>query len=201
MGRKARPEEAGADALLRFEALFRQDADTVLTYATRRSNSDTAQEVVAETFAIAWRRLDVIPDPALPWLLGVARRVLANERRSQGRAEALTLRLVGEHHGSVDDPADVVGARLSAQAALDRLQPGEREVLELIAWEGLSVAEVAAALGCSRVTVAVRMHRARRRFSPLSRRAPEHSCALDRKAPRMGGDRAGEKRPDRSGRD
>jgi RNA polymerase sigma-70 factor (ECF subfamily) len=76
-----------------FEALFHQHADAVLAYAIRRSDVDAAEEVVAETFAVAWRRLDVVPDPALPWLLGVVRRVLANELRSLGRAEALTLRL------------------------------------------------------------------------------------------------------------
>lgn len=125
-------EEPQAYALRRFEALFRQNADTVLAYAARRSDLDTAQEVVAETFAVAWRRLDVVPDPALPWLLGVARKVLANERRSRSRAEALTLRLGRESVASSDDPADVVDARLSAQAALDRLLPAEREVLELL---------------------------------------------------------------------
>lgn len=144
----SRPYEAArTDALLRFEALFRQNADTVLAYATRRSDVDTAQEVVAETFAVAWRRLDVVPDPPLPWLLGVARRILANERRSRSRAEALRLRLVRESAESPDDPADVVDARVSAQAALDRLLPAEREVLELIAWEGLSPTQAADALG------------------------------------------------------
>jgi len=63
-------EERDGYAFARFEALFRENADTVLAYATRRSDPDTAQEIVAETFAVAWRRLDVVPDPALPWLLG-----------------------------------------------------------------------------------------------------------------------------------
>jgi RNA polymerase sigma-70 factor, ECF subfamily len=161
------PEEANADPLGRFEALFRQNADTVLAYATRRSDPDTAQEVVAETFAVAWRRLDVVPDPANAWLLGVARKVLANERRSRTRTESLTLRLVNGSVASADDPAEVVGARVSVQAAIDRLLPAEREVLELLAWEGLSPAQAAEALGCSRAAIAVRMHRARRRLLRL----------------------------------
>jgi RNA polymerase sigma-70 factor, ECF subfamily len=160
-------EEPDGHALGRFEALFRENADTVLAYATRRSDPDTAQEIVADTFAVAWRRLDAVPDPALPWLLGVARNVLANERRSRRRAEALMLRLVREPIESSDDPADVVDARLSVQAALDRLLPAEREVLELLAWEGLSTAQASDALGCSRVALAVRMHRARWRFRQL----------------------------------
>jgi RNA polymerase sigma-70 factor (ECF subfamily) len=160
-------EEATRQGLPRFEALFHQHADAVLAYAIRRSDPDTAEEVVAETFAVAWRRLDVVPDLALPWLLGVARRVLANERRSRGRAEALALRLTREPVVSSEDPADEVDARLSAQAALGRLLPAEREVLELLAWEGLSVPQAAEALGCSRAAIAVRMHRARRRLHRL----------------------------------
>lgn len=161
------PKDANGDPLGCFEALFRQNADTVLAYATRRSDPDTAQEVVAETFAVAWRRLDVVPDPAIAWLLGVARKVLANERRSRARAESLTLRIVNGSGSSPDDPADVVDARVSMQAAIDRLLPAEREVLELLAWEGLSPAQAAETLGCSRAAIAVRMHRARRRLLRL----------------------------------
>jgi RNA polymerase sigma-70 factor (ECF subfamily) len=159
--------EAAGSALRRFEVLFHQHADAVLAYAIRRSDVDTAEEVVAQTFAVAWRRLDVVPDAALPWLLGVARRVLANERRSRGRAEALALRLAREPGASSIDPADEVGARVSAHAALEGLRPAEREVLELLAWEGLSASQAASVLGCSRATIAVRMHRARRRFHRL----------------------------------
>jgi RNA polymerase sigma-70 factor (ECF subfamily) len=171
------PQQAHADPRGRFEALFRQNADTVLAYATRRSDPDTAQEVVAETFAVAWRRLDVVPDPAIAWLLGVARKVLANERRSRSRADALTLRLVRGSGAAAEDAAEVVDARLSVQAALDGLPPADREVLELLAWEGLSAAQAADVLGCSRAAIAVRLHRARRRFhrlleAPIDAQAP-----------------------------
>lgn len=160
-------DEVGGSALWRFEVLFREHAGAVLAYAIRRSDRDTAQEVFAETFAVAWRRIEVIPDPPLPWLLGVARKVLANDRRSRSRAEALAIRLVREPVGSSDDPADAVDARLSAQAALGRLFPAEREVLELLAWDGLTAAQAAEVLGCSRATITMRMHRARRRLSRL----------------------------------
>jgi RNA polymerase sigma-70 factor (ECF subfamily) len=160
-------DEAERASRSRFEALFHDHADAVLAYAIRRSDPDTAEDVVAETFAVAWRRLDVIQDPTLPWLLGVARRVLANQRRSRGRAEALALRLVGEAVASSDDPADEVAARVSAQAALAHLIPAEREVLELLAWEGLSATQAAEVLGCSRAAIAVRLHRARRRVHRL----------------------------------
>jgi RNA polymerase sigma-70 factor (ECF subfamily) len=151
----------------RFEALFHRYADAVRAYALRRTDPDTAQEIVAETFAVAWRRRVTVPDPALPWLLGVARRVLANERRSQGRAAALQVRLVREPASSADDPAGEVDARLSTQAALERLERDEREVLELLAWEGLSVAQAAEVVGCSRASITVRVGRARRRLHRL----------------------------------
>ena len=159
----------GADGtdLRRFELLFREHADAVRAYALRRTDRETAEEVTAETFAVAWRRFPVIPDPALPWLFGVARKVLANERRSRNRADALTLRLVRAPSASSDDPANVVEARLAAQAALDRLRPAELELLELLAWEGLSAAEAAEVLGCSRAAVTLRLHRARRRVDRL----------------------------------
>jgi RNA polymerase sigma-70 factor, ECF subfamily len=153
-----------APELARFELLFREHADAVLAYAARRTDPDAAQEVVAETFLVAWRRLAVVPDPALPWLLGVARRVLANERRSSKRGQALTLRLVREPRRHAHEPTDEVDERLSAQAALGLLPPHEREAIELLAWEGLSTAEAAQVLGCSRGVLAVRVYRARRRL-------------------------------------
>jgi len=82
------------------------------------------------------------------------------------------LRLVREPVESSDDPADVIDARLTVQAALDRLLPAEREVIELLAWEGLSAAQVSDALGCSRVALAVRVHRARWITSLVRSRAP-----------------------------
>jgi RNA polymerase sigma-70 factor (ECF subfamily) len=151
-----------------FEAMFLEHADAVLAYARRRTDPDTAKEVVAEAFTVAWRRLADVPDPALPWLFGVARRSLANARRASSRQEALALRLVHEPAGAKEDAMSEVDARLSARAALDRLSPAEREAIELLAWEGLTPAEAATALGCSRGVVAVRVHRARRHLRQLT---------------------------------
>jgi RNA polymerase sigma-70 factor (ECF subfamily) len=148
----------------RFEALFHDHADAVLAYARRRTDRDTAEEIVGETFTVAWRRLDEVPDPARPWLLGVARRALANSRRSSSRQRTLALRLVHQPQDGGGDPTGEIDASLSARAALRRLPPAEREAIELIAWEGLSSAEAAEVLGCSRSVFAVRLHRARRRL-------------------------------------
>jgi Sigma-70 region 2 len=102
-----------------FERLFHAHADAVLAYARRRSDLDTAQEVVSETFTIAWRRFSDIPDSSLPWLLGVARKVLANMRRTSSRQRAVALRLLEQPASAGGDPTREVDAKLSARAAIE----------------------------------------------------------------------------------
>jgi RNA polymerase sigma-70 factor (ECF subfamily) len=146
----------------RFETLYATHAGRVRAYALRRTSAASADDVVADTFLVAWRRLDAVPDPALPWLLGVARRVLANRRRGEGRAAALHERLAhagaGEsHEGSDGDPR--------VWSALAELPEADQELLLLTAWEELTPGEIAAVLGLRTNTVSVRLHRARRRFT------------------------------------
>jgi RNA polymerase sigma-70 factor, ECF subfamily len=152
------------DPHVRFEQLYRAHADRVHAFALRRTTASAADDVVAEVFLIAWRRLHQVPDRPFPWLLGVARRVLANRRRGEGRASALQVRLAQARR--FDDASMHVDAVdqgvLSALAALGER---DRELLMLIAWEGLDQAEVAHVLGLRRGTVAVRLHRARQRFA------------------------------------
>jgi RNA polymerase sigma-70 factor (ECF subfamily) len=152
----------------RFNALYRAYYRAVLLYASRRTDPDTARDVVAETFLIAWRRLDSVPadsGQAEPWLYGVARRVLANAERSQRRMHRLAARMV---HDSGDealaDPALVISERQRLIQALRRLPEPEREALRLVGWDGLDLAGAALAMGCSRSAMAVRLHRARRRL-------------------------------------
>ncbi|MBO3736984.1 RNA polymerase sigma factor [Actinoplanes flavus] len=147
----------------RFDRLWRDHAAAVLAYARRRVDGDQADEVVAETFVVAWRRLREIPEAARPWLFGVARRVSANIRRSEHRREALHDRLAAQPAPAAGDPSGLVGR------ALDRLPADDRELLMLLAWDGLTRPEAAAALGCSRGTLAVRLHRARRRLEAALR--------------------------------
>jgi RNA polymerase sigma-70 factor, ECF subfamily len=156
------------DAEERFNALYRAHYGAVLRYATRRAGQDTARDAVAETFLIAWRRLDDVPSQpgqAEPWLYGVARRVLANAQRSQRRADRLTARLWLETGGSaVPDIATGVSERQRLARALQLLAEPDREALRLIGWEELDLAGAAIAMGCSRSAMAVRLHRARRRL-------------------------------------
>ncbi len=151
---------------MRFEGLFRSHAGAVRGYALRRTDPDEAEDVVAETFLIAWRRFDDIPANAAPWLLGVARRVLSNRRRSDRRVLSLSDRLAERERRKPSGTGDT-DLRLTIEAALERLPEKEREALRLLAWEGLSTVEAATVLGCTRATLAVRMHRARRRLADI----------------------------------
>jgi RNA polymerase sigma-70 factor, ECF subfamily len=144
----------------RFERLYTTHYASVLAYALRRAPRAEADDVVAETFAIAWRRLADVPEEARPWLYEVARRVLANRRRAEERRSALLDRL-RQAPATASRSTDELRALATAFAALPE---HEREALALVTWEGLSTAEAARAAGCSDVAMRVRLHRARRRL-------------------------------------
>jgi RNA polymerase sigma-70 factor (ECF subfamily) len=142
--------------------LFRDSYPLVRAYALRRAAPDVAQDAVAETFLVAWRRLEDVPDDSLPWLYGTARRVLANQRRSAARGVALEHRLSGATvAGTGADLGDSVGDAELVRLALGRLSDRRREAIMLVAWEGLDGAGAARVAGCSRAAFAVRLHRAR----------------------------------------
>jgi RNA polymerase sigma factor (sigma-70 family) len=150
----------------RFEALFREHYPAVRAYASRRAPTEMAQDAIAETFLIAWRRFDDVPSDPLPWLYGVARRVLANQRRSAGRGTALEEKLASAASpDGHDDLTEQVGDAELMRFALARLSEQDRETLMLVAWEGLDGARAARVAGCSRGTFAVRLHRARSRLA------------------------------------
>jgi RNA polymerase sigma factor (sigma-70 family) len=144
-----------------FEGLFRRNIRPVRAYAVRR-DPQRAEDVVAETFATAWRRLEQVPGHELPWLLAVARRVLANQRRSEKRQTRLAQRLAQERPAAAE-PEDDPRASL-ALAALRTLSERDREVLLLIERDCLGRDAAATVLGCTRAEVRLRLHRARRRY-------------------------------------
>jgi RNA polymerase sigma factor (sigma-70 family) len=150
----------------RFRALFQAHRSAVLAYARRRVDPDAAADVVAETFLVAWRRLDAVPDDALPWLYGVARKVIGNQRRAHRRSQALVDRLGSAVvASSTDSPERRYAAADALRRALAGLGERDREALRLVAWEGLDPERAAHAAGCSRAAFAVRLHRARRRLA------------------------------------
>jgi RNA polymerase sigma-70 factor, ECF subfamily len=164
LGDPTRELDLDRDRARRFEDLFDRHAGRVYAYAARRSTPDAANDVVGETFLIAWRKLDALPADPLPWLLNVAGKVLANRRRSAQRRDAFTAELARTIRASPSiDPADALHTRMAIEDALGRLPPTEKEALTLVAWDGLDIGAAAAAAGCSRATFSVRLHRARRR--------------------------------------
>jgi RNA polymerase sigma-70 factor (ECF subfamily) len=175
------------DPTERFSMLYRTHHGAVLRYASRRTDPDAARDVVAETFLVAWRRLQDVPlDPAQaqPWLYGVARRTLANSDRSRRRSDHLAARLrqCGEFPSQAPDPAEAVTERARLRQALESLPESDQEALRLVGWEELDLAGAALAMGCSRSTMAVRLHRARRRMARALRTTEQddHMSAVAR---------------------
>lgn len=154
----------------RFEAIYRAHLGHVLAYARRRlAGPEEAEEVAAETFTVAWRRLDEIPREPLAWLYGVARHTLMNQRRGERRHAAL-VREVAHDHGVragalAEDLAPAVAAQGRLAQAMEALEAHEREALRLVAWEELTHRQAAAVMGLSRVGFTRLSLRARRRLA------------------------------------
>ena len=153
----------------RFGQIYESYYAAVSAYARRRlTDGDLAQDAVSETFLVAWRRLADVPtgSDTLPWLYGVARRVVANQRRGNLRRGELSSRLARELplHEDVDAGVLVGDERRTVLSALSRLREVDQELLRLAAWEELSHREIGLVVGCSEATVAVRLHRARGRL-------------------------------------
>ncbi|WP_169952646.1 RNA polymerase sigma factor [Microbispora sp. H11081] len=170
----------------RFEAVYRETYGRLTAYAVRRCDSpQDAADVVAEVFTVAWRRVHELPagDEAVLWLYGVARNVVANHRRGEVRRQARSARLDAELADLYEDSPDS-GLELSAIGEAFRSLPDDdRELLSLVAWEGLGRAEIATALGLSRNAVRIRLHRARRRFSRALAEAGVHRTSQSRLTP------------------
>jgi RNA polymerase sigma-70 factor, ECF subfamily len=148
----------------RFERLYRENFRPVLRFALARIDPERAKDVAAETFLVAWRRLDDVPAEPRFWLLGVARRMIAGQFRSEARRDALALRLRGTQRAESSDLAEAVADRDEVLTAFATLRERDREALRLVTWDGLSPAEAADVLDVSRFAFAVRLHRARRRL-------------------------------------
>jgi RNA polymerase sigma-70 factor (ECF subfamily) len=126
------------DRRRRFEQLYAEHVRAVLLYCRRRADAEIADDVTGETFLVAWRRLGEVPQDARPWLLGVARRTLANHRRGDLRRRALHARLTVEATPWIGgDPAESVQSD-AVRAAIAALPEHEREAIALVHWDGLS---------------------------------------------------------------
>ena len=160
------------EARARFEALAAEVVEPVRRFLARRTDPDTAEDVLAETLLVCWRRLDHVPENALPWVYGVARNCLANIQRGDRRQVRLSARIsVVDPPQEVvregDEPDERVGAALAA------LRPDEADLLRLWAWEQLGPTEIAAVLGITANAVSIRLHRARGKFVDELRKIDE----------------------------
>jgi RNA polymerase sigma-70 factor (ECF subfamily) len=172
------PGESGRPGEARFTAIYDACRQRVWAYAAARAGRQAADDVVSETFAVAWRRLRDVPEPALPWLLGVARNVLRERYREQARHAAFTSEFAGEPQarGAFEgDVAEHVAERLAILRAMAALPDGDREILILVAWQGLSPKDAAKVVGCSATALRVRLHRARKRLLQAVEDAPARS--------------------------
>jgi RNA polymerase sigma factor (sigma-70 family) len=152
----------------RFVALYETNYGNIHAYLHRRlaaTGSDVG-EAVADVFTVAWRRLEAVPLPPEDrlWLYGVARRVVLSDRRRLARRIRLKARLMGSALTKTAPEAEEDETRMQVRAAIERLGPGDREVVLLVLWDRLSHAEAAQVLGCSVNAVALRLRRAKLRL-------------------------------------
>ncbi len=148
-----------------FEEIFNDCYERVYRYAARRVAPEAVQDVVSDTFLIAWRRHVELDGEPLPWLLGIARRVAATQRRGSARRDALRERLRSEHAPSRTASGGETHDDPQLALALANLRERDREALMLVAWDGLDHRTAATVMGCSTGSLTVRLHRARRRLA------------------------------------
>jgi RNA polymerase sigma-70 factor (ECF subfamily) len=158
----------------RFEELAPRLIEPLRRFLARRTDPATADDVLAETLLVCWRRLDDVPEDALPWAYGVARNCLANAERSGRRQERLAAKI-----SVVDPPPETAPAPDEGDAALAEamaaLRAEDAELLRLWAWEQLTPAEIAAVLDITSNAASIRLHRARERLRDQLRKVEELS--------------------------
>ncbi|MEU8152412.1 sigma-70 family RNA polymerase sigma factor [Micromonospora sp. NPDC048986] len=150
-----------------FTSLYATEYEHIVRYGLRRlADRDASAELAQEVFVVAWRRRAEVPERSLPWLYGVARRILANHWRSRRAApDLLPITEVGLERLAGSSGADTSVGVADIWTALATLNDLDQEILRLVGWEELTVSEAAKVLGCTGATAAVRLHRARRRLA------------------------------------
>lgn len=149
----------------RFEALARQLVDPLRRFLARRTDPETADDVLADTLLVCWRRLDDVPDEPLPWAYGVARNCLANALRSGRRQERVAAKVAAvDPPNEVASPHDDDDGVPDLAEALAALPETDAELLRLWAWEQLTAAEIAEALEITPNAASVRLHRAKEKL-------------------------------------
>jgi RNA polymerase sigma-70 factor (ECF subfamily) len=159
-----------AAGVAEYTRLVNDHSRSVYRYVMRRlSDWSSCEDVVSETFLIAWRRRDRLPprDRELAWLYAIAFRVISNQRRSRDRRNRLIVRMAQERKGidyqATDDTFDVE----SVMKVVKYLRIDDRVLLEHLYWERLTYREIAVVLGISVNAVGIRINRAKRNLRSL----------------------------------
>jgi len=174
------------DAVAVFEELYDAYYHRVAVYVARRTRStEDADDVVASTFLVAWRRLDDLAgaDAPLAWLYAVAYRTLLSHWRDASKTADLADKAAAEYPAPVDSVEATVEARDRLDrvtAAIGTLSETDQELLRLIGWEQRTHAEIASILGISRVLVRTRLHRARRHLQAAYERNADRPTVWDK---------------------
>ena len=175
----------GTDA--RFRVIYDATYQDVFAYCLRRSSVEDAKDATADVYLVAWRRIDDVPGghEALPWLYGVARKVLGNQRRSRSRLGSLANRIRNETPEAQVTPEAAVVRRERDQEVVDalgKLREPDSEVIRLALWEELPHADIARILGCSDRAVTMRLHRAMKRLGKQMRHTTADQADLQARA-------------------
>lgn len=159
----------------KFEDLAAEVYEPVQRYVRRRVDADSVDDVVADTMMTLWRRLeDVPPNARLPWAYGVARRHVANHRRTAGRHLKLVRRVETEPRPT---PAGEGPLDAELHTALGALADSDRELLHLWAWEQLEPAEIGVVMGLTANAASIRLHRAKKKLGEILEEARKNEAS------------------------
>jgi len=157
----------------RFRALHQETFGDLLRFVERRVPPDEAEDIVSTVYLVAWRRLGELPEDARPWLFAIARKSIANQTRGWLRRRALAVRLTASAEHRAPDRAAGAVSRIDLERAWRTLSTADREVLALIAFDGLTSEQAATVLSCRRSAFAMRLARARKRLHAALEPQPE----------------------------
>jgi RNA polymerase sigma factor (sigma-70 family) len=170
----------------RFAEIYENYNRHVRAYCRRRTTADRVDDAVADTFLTAWRRINDVPDgsDALPWLYGVAFKVLGHQWRSRSRKAKLAEKLRSMGVEPLRQPEEQVVVNEESRQVLDaieNLNKTDKEILLLAAWEDMAHADIAEILGIQVGAVRQRFYQARknltREYNRLERRQAQSPAA------------------------
>jgi RNA polymerase sigma-70 factor (ECF subfamily) len=164
----SRADDGDVEARARFEGIVREILEPLRRFLARRTDAATADDVLAETLLVCWRRYDELPERPLPFAYGVARLCLANADRGARRQRRLAGRIA-----TLDPPRDAAPepeGDAGLAEAIAALSPDDAELLRLWAWEQLTAAEIATVLDITPNAASIRLHRAKEKLRTALRK-------------------------------